>query len=104
MFALPEVTVTDITPTQTANQHATIINNFMDAILKDEPLIAPASEGLNSIALANSILLSSWQRSSISMPMNSQQFQSVLDQHMEKSTFRKITEINAVIDLDKSYR
>jgi len=34
------------------------------------PLIAPASEGINSVELANAILLSSWTNKAIDLPLD----------------------------------
>ncbi len=39
-------------------QHATLTQNFVNAILDGEPLIAPGEEGIHSIELANAMLYS----------------------------------------------
>jgi predicted dehydrogenase len=41
-------------------QHAGMLENFAANILDGTPLIAPASDGINSVRLANAIHLSSW--------------------------------------------
>jgi len=51
-------------------QHVAIIQNFAAAILDGAPLIAPAAEGVNSVELANSILLSSWTGKAVELPMS----------------------------------
>ncbi len=40
--------------------HARVLENFARTILFGEPLLAPASEGMNSVRLSNAILLSGW--------------------------------------------
>ena len=40
--------------------HARILDNFARAILFAEPLIAPASDGMNAVRLCNAMLLSGW--------------------------------------------
>ena len=40
--------------------HARVLENFARAILFDEPLLAPAFEGINAVRLSNAILLSGW--------------------------------------------
>ena len=40
--------------------HARVLENFARAILFNEPLLAPASEGMNAVRLSNAILLSGW--------------------------------------------
>ena len=44
------------------NAHATLMQNFVNAILDGEPLIAPGAEGIHSVELANVILYSSLHR------------------------------------------
>lgn len=40
--------------------HARVLENFARAILFDEPLLAPVSEGADAVRLSNAILLSGW--------------------------------------------
>lgn len=104
MFAMPKSEVTDYTPSETINQHAKMMSNFVDAILKGEALIAPAIEGLDSLSLANGILLSSWQKKPVSFPLDSTEYQSALDEHIAASKPREKANIEATIDLESSYR
>ncbi|MBZ6527931.1 Gfo/Idh/MocA family oxidoreductase [Aerococcaceae bacterium DSM 111021] len=41
-------------------QHAGVLRNFAANILENEPLLAPGSEGINGVRLANAIHLSDW--------------------------------------------
>jgi predicted dehydrogenase len=50
--------------------HDLVIANFADAILRGETLIAPAPEGLNSVALANAILLSALEGRPVTLPFD----------------------------------
>jgi len=52
-------------------QHVEIMQNFIDAILKGTPLIAPAEEGLHSVELANAMLFSSVSEKTIELPLDS---------------------------------
>ena len=45
---------------QWGGQHAGMLENFAANILDGTPLIAPGSQGINSVRLANAIQLSSW--------------------------------------------
>ena len=47
---------------KTSHGHEHIIENFADAILHGAELIAPAEEGLNSVAINNAIILSAHKR------------------------------------------
>jgi predicted dehydrogenase len=61
-------------------QHNGILTNFVAAILDGAPLIAPASEGINSLELANSFLLSSLENRSVQLPIDAALF----EQHLKK--------------------
>lgn len=104
MFGMPEYTQTDITPERQVNQHARIIQNFCNAILDAEALIAPASEGLNSLALANAMLLSSWRNAPIQLPLDSALYQHELDKRISQSQLREKQSIEVNIDMNSSYR
>lgn len=54
----------------TGPQHVGILRNFAAAILRGEPLIAPAAEGIHSVELANAILLSSWTGAPVDLPLD----------------------------------
>src|SRR5690625_7096326 len=41
-------------------QHIAVLENFAANILEGVPLLAPGSDGINSVELANAIYLSSW--------------------------------------------
>lgn len=104
MFGQPDTRETDITPTETVNQHALVISNFADAILQAEPLIAPAAEGIDSLSIANAILWSAWNGERIALPLNSEGYQQALNKKVAHSTLRKKADIQANIDMEASYR
>jgi predicted dehydrogenase len=55
-FAKPEVWNIEIPFENAPNPHAILMQNFVNAILDGEPLIAPGEEGIHSVELANVIL------------------------------------------------
>lgn len=104
MFGMPQTTTTDITPDRSGNQHAAVMNNFVDAITNGAPLIAPAEEGLNSLALANAMLLSTWEKRTVELPLDSAAYQKALDKRLENSGLREKADIEANVDMGASYR
>lgn len=104
MFGQPSSQSQDITPDRSSNQHAAILSNFCAAIVHGENLIAPAKHGLNSLELANSILLSSWQDKLVELPLNASQYQDQLMQRVAQSQLRTKSDVKAEIDMSKSYR
>jgi predicted dehydrogenase len=51
-------------------EHVETLQNFVDAILDGTPLIAPGSDGVASVELANAILLSAWRRAPVTLPLD----------------------------------
>ncbi len=71
------------------NSHAEITQNFVDAILNQKPLIAPAEEGIRSLELANAMLLSSFERETIELPLDSKSYEKHLKKLIATSKFKK---------------
>lgn len=104
MFGVPATEQIDITPERDINQHATVIQNFINAIQGSEALIAPAQESLRSLSLANGILLSAWTNEAVTFPLDSNCYQQALEKRIASSSLRKKADIDVIIDMDKSYR
>lgn len=51
-------------------QHIAVLENFAANILEEEPLIAPGSDGINGVRLANAIHLSSWLGKEVEVPFD----------------------------------
>lgn len=51
-------------------QHTTVMENFAQHILEKTPLLAPGSDGINGVNLANAILLSSWLGKEVELPVD----------------------------------
>ncbi len=69
-------------------QHQSIHRNFKDAILKDTPLIAPVSEGMASLELANAMLLSGFLKKTIDLPLDGDCYFTELQKRMKTSRFK----------------
>ena len=104
MFGMPGTQTRDITPDRGGNQHAQVLSNFTAAILRGEPLIAPAADGLDSLALANAMLLSTWEDTTVALPMDSAHYQRALEQRLAASSLRQKADIEANVDMSASYR
>ena len=66
-------------------QHIGIMANFVDAILDGAPLIAPAVEGIHSVELANAMLLSSFARETIQLPLDGERYETFLMSRIAES-------------------
>jgi predicted dehydrogenase len=80
-------------------EHQRILNNFVDAILDNVLLIAPAVEGINSVELGNAMLFSALNDVTVEMPLDSQAYKKMLEKLIADSTFKK-AETKAIEDKD----
>jgi predicted dehydrogenase len=102
-FAKPEVWNVEIPFENAANPHAILVQNFVNAILDGEPLIAPGEEGIHSVELANVILFSSLLEQTVKMPMDSASYEKKLNQLIAESTLqKKVVEVSNE-DFTKSF-
>jgi predicted dehydrogenase len=88
-FARPETWNIEIPVNGWGGQHVEVLQNFVDAILAGQPLIAPAEEGLHSIELGNAMILSTWLDQTIELPLDASRFERLLRQHIRKSRYKK---------------
>jgi predicted dehydrogenase len=103
-FAKPETWNIEIPFENAPNPHALLVQNFVNAILDEEPLIAPGEEGIHSVELANVILYSSLIDQTVQMPMDSAAYEKKLNQLIAESKLeKKVVEI-ANEDFTKSFR
>ncbi|MEH7276029.1 Gfo/Idh/MocA family oxidoreductase, partial [Neobacillus vireti] len=55
-------------------QHADVLEDFASAIVNGTPLLAPGSDGINGVRLANAMHLSSWLGKEIEVPFDEDLF------------------------------
>jgi predicted dehydrogenase len=103
-FAKPEIWNVEIPFDNAAAQHATVMQNFVDAILDGAPLIAPAAEGMRSVELANAALYSSLTGQTVELPLDSAAYERKLEQLIAESKFEKKTVEIAAEDFTQSFR
>ncbi len=104
MFGMPEITEQAIQPDEPVNQHQAVLQNFVNAIARGEPLATPAAAGLASIELANAMLLSAWRGQVVSLPLDAEAYELALQRRIASTSLRKPAAIQANIDMAKSYR
>jgi len=103
-FAKPEVWNVSIPFENAANGHAVLMQNFVNAILDGEPLIAPGEEGIHSVELANVMLYSSLIDQTVELPMDSAAYEKKLNELIANSKIeKKVVEVSNE-DLTKSFR
>ncbi len=103
-FAKPDVWNVEIPFDSAANPHATLMQNFVDAILDGTPLIAPGYEGLGSVELANVLLYSSLLGETVTLPMDSAAWEAKLNDLIANSKHEKKVTAASTDDFTKSFR
>ncbi|WP_338453163.1 hypothetical protein R4Z09_15585 [Niallia oryzisoli] len=87
-FGEPECWKIDI-PVKGENLgHIEIIQNWIDAISKGSPLLAPGEEGVKVVELVNAIYLSSWLNQTVELPIDANIYLKKLQEKMNQSTFQ----------------
>lgn len=95
-FACPEgfpsfpTTEEVITQTERESGHIGILQNFTNAVLFGEELLAPGKEGINEITISNAAYLSSWTGEKVTLPLDTERFNSILDKLIENSKLREV--------------
>lgn len=88
-FARPEVWHVEVPFENAPAQHATLTQNFVDAVLDGTPLVAPAAEGMNSVELANAALYSSLTGQTIELPLDGTAYEHKLQELIASSKVEK---------------
>ena len=83
--------------------HRMLIENFANAVLSGEPLIASAAEGINSLTLSNGMMLSSFLGKPLDLPFDEDAYEARLQELASTSRFQKMVNPMRVEDLGKSY-
>ena len=103
-FGKPEHWNVEVPFTNAPAQHATLMQNFIDAILDRKPLIAPGADGLGSVELANGMLYSSLTGQTVDLPLDSAAYEATLQRLIGESKFVKRVETLVSDDFSKSFR
>ena len=70
-------------------QHCAVLENFAANILDGTPLIAPGSDGINGVSLANAIHLSSWLGKEVELPVDEEVYLAELNKKIEEEKNNK---------------
>jgi predicted dehydrogenase len=105
-FAKPGTSEMEIPIAGHGGQHNEVLQNFVDAILSGERLIAPAGEGIYSVELANAMVFSSATDTTVSLPLDAGLFERWLSDKIKNSSFSK-TDVHgsdaSLADFSKSF-
>ncbi len=89
-FAMPETWEINVPVNKAEPELARLITqNFVNAILKDEPLIAPGVEGVKGLEIGNAMLMSGLTREPVDLPLDGDAFDDFLETLKKKYGGRK---------------
>ncbi len=78
------------------NGHTNILQNFANAVLHKDALIAPGIEAINELELSNAAYMSAWLGGKeISLPVNGEEFKRLLDEKIYSETKKSNTASSA---------
>lgn len=103
-FGKPALWNVEIPFENATDQHASLMKNFVAAVLDRSPLIAPGSEGLHSVELANAIVHSSLLGETVELPMDGKLWENKLQELIANSRHRKEVRPVAAEDFAASFR
>ncbi|KWW22659.1 dehydrogenase [Peribacillus simplex] len=72
-------------------QHIAVLENFAAAVLEGTPILAPGSDGIHGVTLANAIHLSSWLDKEIEIPFDEELFLLELKKRIEEEKNAPVT-------------
>ena len=103
-FQQPDTTVEEIPIPGSESPHAKLMTNFVNAIIDNEPLIAPGVEGIGSVELANVMVYSGIIGKAIELPMNGAEWEKKLNELIVNSNHEKKTVEVSNEDFAASFR
>ena len=103
-FQQPDTTVENIPIPGSESPHAKLMTNFVNAIIDNEPLIAPGAEGIGSVELANVMVYSGIIGKAIELPMNGAEWETKLNELIVNSNHEKKTVEVSNEDFAASFR
>jgi len=103
-FSKPEAKTEEVSFANAAAPHAALTQNFVNAILDGELLIAPGQDGIHSVELANAMVFSSLEKKSVELPMSGVAWEKKLSQLITESKLEKKVMFVEASDFASSFR
>ena len=103
-FTKPEIWNVEIPFENAAAPHAQLMENFVAAALDGAPLIAPGSDGVNSVELANAIVFSALEGREVELPLDGLAWERRLKELIAGSRLEKVVVAGGTEDFAASFR
>ena len=102
-FGSPETWQCEIPFKSGGEEHRGITKDWVQAILKGTPLLAPAVEGINGVQLSNAMLLSTWLDDWVNIPVDEDLYYEKLQERIKQSTVNKDPSESQTLDVDGTF-
>ena len=103
-FGSPEVWKTDIPVSDRGEEHRGITKNWVDAIRRGTPLLAPGTEGIRGVELANAMQLSAWTDDWVDIPVDEELFHAKLQERIAGSKGKKEGSAGQPLEVEGSFQ
>ncbi len=104
-FASMETWECEIPSPAPNESHKVITQNFVNAILKNEPLIAPGIEGVKGLELGNAMMMAGLTRKAVDLPVDGDAYQAFLKDMDAKCGGKKtLSAREAVVNMGASFK
>lgn len=87
---VPPYTYQEFTSQQADSAHSGILQNFTNAILYGDELLAPGYDGLNELIISNAAYLSAWTDQWVELPVDGDYYLSELKKRIQNSHMKEI--------------
>ncbi|MFH1571714.1 MAG: Gfo/Idh/MocA family oxidoreductase [Gemmatimonadota bacterium] len=84
-FGQPETWKCEIPVPGGGGEHKEVTQNWVDAISRGTPLIAPGTDGINGVQLSNAMMLSTWTDDWVDVPVDEDRFYEELQKRVKTS-------------------
>lgn len=104
-FPSMETWVSEIPINKKEEGHKVITENFIKAILQNEPLISPGVEGIRGLELGNAMLMAGLRRQPVDFPVDGDAFDKMIDELAKTYGGKKQLQSDgaAVVEMGKSF-
>jgi predicted dehydrogenase len=102
-FGSPETWQCEIPFKSGGEEHRGITKDWVQAIVKGTPLLAPAVEGINGVQLSNAMLLSTWLDDWVNIPVDEDLYYEKLQERIKQSTVNKDPSESQTLEVDGTF-
>jgi len=100
MWASPAAKTVKVPLKKRETGHIAITRNFCRAILYGDKLIAPGSEGIWSLEVANAVILSSHRKKTVRLPVKRNEYEELLEELRAKSKPKRVVQDRRITDTE----